>query len=130
MDFKGKALQSTRHEVWLTLFAVFWGSVNNSLDIQLFSSITKLWFSIFSLKHEAFMLGTSKTKHEGEGFDLFITTAPIPDLNDKINVFGHVTRGEDIVQVRLPSPFSYQLLHRTPCSDAFDISLPPVSCSI
>ncbi|KAH0638615.1 hypothetical protein KY285_035201 [Solanum tuberosum] len=51
-----------------------------------------------SLKHEAFMLGTSKTNHEGEGFDLFITTAPIPDLNDKINVFGRVIKGEDIVQ--------------------------------
>ncbi|XP_006354385.1 peptidyl-prolyl cis-trans isomerase CYP21-4-like [Solanum tuberosum] len=51
-----------------------------------------------SLKHEAFMLGTSKTNHEGGGFDLFITTAPIPDLNDKINVFGRVIKGEDIVQ--------------------------------
>ncbi|KAG5584251.1 hypothetical protein H5410_044685 [Solanum commersonii] len=51
-----------------------------------------------SLKHEAFMLGTSKTNHEDEGFDLFITTAPIPDLNDKINVFGRVIKGEDIVQ--------------------------------
>ncbi|XP_016444725.1 peptidyl-prolyl cis-trans isomerase CYP21-3, mitochondrial [Nicotiana tabacum] len=51
-----------------------------------------------SLKHEAFMLGTSKTKHESGGFDLFITTAPIPDLNDKINVFGRVIKGEDIVQ--------------------------------
>ncbi|GFQ01552.1 peptidyl-prolyl cis-trans isomerase cyp21-4 [Phtheirospermum japonicum] len=38
-----------------------------------------------SLKHEAFMLGTSKTKNDGGGFDLFITTAPIPDLNEKIN---------------------------------------------
>uniref|UniRef100_M1CQS6 Peptidyl-prolyl cis-trans isomerase n=1 Tax=Solanum tuberosum TaxID=4113 RepID=M1CQS6_SOLTU len=51
-----------------------------------------------SLKHEAFMLGTSKAKHEGGGFDLFITTAPIPDLNDKINVFGRVIKGEDAVQ--------------------------------
>ncbi|MCD7448352.1 cytochrome P450 monooxygenase 16 [Datura stramonium] len=51
-----------------------------------------------SLKHEAFMLGTSKAKHEGGGFDLFITTAPIPDLNDKINVFGRVIKGEDVVQ--------------------------------
>ncbi|CAN4117143.1 unnamed protein product [Withania somnifera] len=51
-----------------------------------------------SLKHEAFMLGTSKAKHKGEGFDLVITTAPIPDLNDKINVFGRVIKGEDIVQ--------------------------------
>ncbi|CAN4109580.1 unnamed protein product [Withania somnifera] len=51
-----------------------------------------------SLKHEAFMLGTSKVKHEGGEFDLFITTAPIPDLNDKINVFGRVIKGEDVVQ--------------------------------
>lgn len=51
-----------------------------------------------SLKHEAFMLGTSNTKHDKEGFDLFITTAPIPDLNEKLNVFGRVIQGEDVVQ--------------------------------
>ncbi|KAL0420138.1 UNVERIFIED_CONTAM: Peptidyl-prolyl cis-trans isomerase CYP21-3, mitochondrial [Sesamum radiatum] len=51
-----------------------------------------------SLKHEAFMLGTSKVKPDGGGFDLFITTAPIPDLTEKINVFGRVIKGEDIVQ--------------------------------
>ncbi|XP_042041316.1 peptidyl-prolyl cis-trans isomerase CYP21-3, mitochondrial-like [Salvia splendens] len=51
-----------------------------------------------SLKHEAFMLGTSKMRPDGGGFDLFITTAPIPDLNDKINVFGRVIKGEDVVQ--------------------------------
>lgn len=45
------------------------------------------------------MLGTSKVKHEGGGFDLFITTAPITDLNNKINVFGRVIKGEDVVQV-------------------------------
>lgn len=45
------------------------------------------------------MLGTSKAKHDGGGFDIFITTAPIPDLNDKINVFGRVVKGEDVVQV-------------------------------
>lgn len=49
------------------------------------------------LKHEAFMLGTSNTKSE-KGFDIFITTAPIPDLNAKLNVFGRVIKGEDIVQ--------------------------------
>lgn len=59
----------------------------------------KLAILMFSLKHEAFMLGTSKAKHDGGGFDLFITTAPIPDLNDKINVFGRVIKGEDVVQV-------------------------------
>ncbi|XP_073283885.1 peptidyl-prolyl cis-trans isomerase CYP21-4-like isoform X2 [Primulina huaijiensis] len=51
-----------------------------------------------SMKHEAFMLGTSKTKQGGGKFDLFITTAPIPDLNEKINVFGRVIKGEDVVQ--------------------------------
>jgi len=52
----------------------------------------------FSPKHEAFMLGTSKTEDQGDGFELFITTAPIPDLNDKLNVFGRVIKGQDIVQ--------------------------------
>jgi len=51
-----------------------------------------------SVKHEAFMLGTSKAKHDKEAFDLFITTAPIPDLNEKLIVFGRVIRGEDVVQ--------------------------------
>lgn len=45
------------------------------------------------------MLGTSKVKHDKEGFELFITTAPIPDLNEKLNVFGRVIKGEDVVQV-------------------------------
>jgi len=51
------------------------------------------------MKHEAFMLGTSKGKHNHKGFDLFITTAPIPDLNEKLIVFGQVIKGEDVVQV-------------------------------
>jgi hypothetical protein len=51
------------------------------------------------MKHEAFMLGTSKGKHTNKGFDLFITTAPIPDLNEKLIVFGQVIKGEDVVQV-------------------------------
>jgi cyclophilin family peptidyl-prolyl cis-trans isomerase len=45
------------------------------------------------------MLGTSKSEDQGDGFELFITTAPIPDLNDKLNVFGRVIKGQDIVQV-------------------------------
>ncbi|OAY85678.1 Peptidyl-prolyl cis-trans isomerase CYP21-4 [Ananas comosus] len=49
-------------------------------------------------KHEAFMLGTTKASRDSKGFDLFITTAPIPDLNDKLIVFGRVIKGEDIVQ--------------------------------
>ncbi|CAA2967011.1 peptidyl-prolyl cis-trans isomerase CYP21-3, mitochondrial-like [Olea europaea var. sylvestris] len=51
-----------------------------------------------SLKHEAFMLGTSKAKQDGSGFHLFITTAPIADLNEKISVFGRVVKGEEVVQ--------------------------------
>lgn len=51
-----------------------------------------------SMKHEAFMIGTSKGKHDKEGFELFITTAPISDLNEKLNVFGQVIKGEDVVQ--------------------------------
>ncbi|XP_072958441.1 peptidyl-prolyl cis-trans isomerase CYP21-4 [Typha angustifolia] len=51
-----------------------------------------------SPKHEAFMFGTTKAKLNSEGFDIFITTAPIPDLNDKIVVLGRVIKGEDVVQ--------------------------------
>lgn len=51
------------------------------------------------------MLGTSKSKQKGQGFDIYITTAPIPDLNEKLNVFGQVIRGEDIVQVGFSSSF-------------------------
>ncbi|EPS72237.1 hypothetical protein M569_02524 [Genlisea aurea] len=66
--------------------AVDWTSIgkNNQLDT--------------SLKHEAFMVGTSKDKVDSSGFDLIITTAPIPDLNGKISVFGRVVKGEDVVQ--------------------------------
>lgn len=45
------------------------------------------------------MLGTSKAKHDNKEFDLFITTAPMPDLNEKLNVFGRVILGEDVAQV-------------------------------
>ncbi|KAK1356818.1 Peptidyl-prolyl cis-trans isomerase [Heracleum sosnowskyi] len=51
-----------------------------------------------SVKHEAFMLCTSKGKRDKEVFELYITTAPIPDLNEKLNVFGRVIRGEDVAQ--------------------------------
>ncbi|KAL8101072.1 peptidyl-prolyl cis-trans isomerase CYP21-4-like [Apium graveolens] len=52
-----------------------------------------------SVKHEAaFMMGTSKEKHDKEGFELVITTAPIPDLNERLNVFGRVIKGEDVVK--------------------------------
>ncbi|TXG71597.1 hypothetical protein EZV62_000176 [Acer yangbiense] len=52
---------------------------------------------VTSPKHEAFMIGTSKTK-DSNGFDVFITTAPIPDLHEKLIVFGRVVKGEDVVQ--------------------------------
>lgn len=45
------------------------------------------------------MLGTLKTK-DSQGFEIFITTAPIPDLSDKLIVFGRVIKGEDVVQVQ------------------------------
>ncbi|XP_062144648.1 peptidyl-prolyl cis-trans isomerase CYP21-4 isoform X2 [Alnus glutinosa] len=51
-----------------------------------------------SMKHEAFMLGTSKGKRDDKGFKLFITTAPIPDLNEKLIVFGQVVKGQEVVQ--------------------------------
>ncbi|OMO53546.1 hypothetical protein CCACVL1_28579 [Corchorus capsularis] len=51
-----------------------------------------------SPKHEAFMLGTTKVKEDSKAFELFITTAPVPVLNDKLFVFGRVIRGEDVVQ--------------------------------
>lgn len=44
------------------------------------------------------MIGTVKSK-DSKGFELYITTAPIPDLNDKLIVFGRVVKGEDVVQV-------------------------------
>jgi len=51
-----------------------------------------------SMKHEAFMVGTSKGKRDDRGFELFITTAPIPDLSEKLIVFGRVIKGEEVVQ--------------------------------
>uniref|UniRef100_A0A1D1Y9N1 Peptidyl-prolyl cis-trans isomerase n=1 Tax=Anthurium amnicola TaxID=1678845 RepID=A0A1D1Y9N1_9ARAE len=51
-----------------------------------------------SPKHEAFMLGTSKAKHDDKDFDIFITTTPISGLNDNLIVFGRVVKGEDVVQ--------------------------------
>ncbi|KAG6704156.1 hypothetical protein I3842_07G122000 [Carya illinoinensis] len=51
-----------------------------------------------NLKHEAFMLGTSKGKRNDKGFELFVTTAPIPNLNEQLIVFGQVVKGEEVVQ--------------------------------
>lgn len=54
------------------------------------------------------MLGTSKNKQDSKSFELFITTAPIPNLNDKLTVFGRVIKGEDVVQVITREVFSDQ----------------------
>lgn len=51
------------------------------------------------------MLGTSKGKRDDRGFELFITTAPIPDLSEKLIVFGRVIKGEEVVQV--PNNFGF-----------------------
>ncbi|TYI92466.1 hypothetical protein E1A91_D02G073100v1 [Gossypium mustelinum] len=51
-----------------------------------------------SPKHEAFMLGATKIKEDSKAFQLFITTAPIPDSNDKLYMFGRVIKGVDGVQ--------------------------------
>lgn len=51
-----------------------------------------------SLKHEPFMLATSKSHPDSYGFELYITTTAIPHLDDKLLVFGRVVRGEDVVQ--------------------------------
>lgn len=67
--------------------------------ISLKKGIMILLDIVCSPKHEVFMLGTTKASRDSKGFDLFITTAPIPDLNDKVIVFGRVIKGEDIVQV-------------------------------
>lgn len=53
------------------------------------------------------MIGTSKGKREDKGFQLFITTAPIPDLNEKLIVFGRVVKGEEVVQVTEHFTFFY-----------------------
>lgn len=81
------------------------------LCVFLFVLSSELLLFSFSLKHDAFMLGTSNAKHDKEGFDLFITTAPIPDLNEKLNVFGRVVQGEDVVQVNELTGVFICLLH-------------------
>ncbi|KAJ0797226.1 putative peptidylprolyl isomerase [Helianthus annuus] len=80
-------------------FVIQGGNSENQAVIEDWTSREKHYNQLEKrLKHEAFMLGTSTTKHEKEAFDIFITTAPIPDLNAKLNVFGRVIKGEDIVQ--------------------------------
>ncbi|KAK8614952.1 hypothetical protein V6N13_068739 [Hibiscus sabdariffa] len=67
-------------------------------DLVLISEMKLLVENELCLKHEAFVLGTSETKHDNGAFEIFITTAPIPDLNEKLAVFGKVVKGGDIVQ--------------------------------
>lgn len=50
-------------------------------------------------KHETFVLGTGKPTKDNKEFELFITTAAISDLNDKLIIFGRVIKGEEVVQV-------------------------------
>ncbi|OWM88057.1 hypothetical protein CDL15_Pgr016630 [Punica granatum] len=49
-------------------------------------------------KHDAFMLGTSKKGLDDKSFDLIITTASIPDFDDKLIMFGRVIGGENVVK--------------------------------
>ncbi|KAL3849664.1 hypothetical protein ACJIZ3_011546 [Penstemon smallii] len=80
-------------------FIIQGGDVNRPGNMEDWTLKGKHYNHIDSrMNHEAFMLGTSKAKPDGGGFDLVITTSPIPDLNEKINVFGHVVKGEDVVQ--------------------------------
>ncbi|XP_074558536.1 peptidyl-prolyl cis-trans isomerase CYP21-4 [Curcuma longa] len=51
-----------------------------------------------SAKHETFILGTGKPTKDNKEFELFITTAAISDLNDKLIFFGRVIKGEEVVQ--------------------------------
>lgn len=53
------------------------------------------------------MLGTLKPNKDSKEFELFITTAPIPDLSDKLIIFGRVIKGEDVVQVVNLVPFVF-----------------------
>lgn len=44
------------------------------------------------------MVGTPKAKNEQGGFDFFIVSSQITDLNEKLTVFGRVAKGQDVVQ--------------------------------
>ncbi|CAF2126520.1 unnamed protein product [Brassica napus] len=77
------------------------GHSQSSIPVEEWTSKGKLRGRLnTSPKHEAFMLGTPKTKgnNNNKDFELLITTAPIPDLNDQLIVFGRVLKGEDVVQ--------------------------------
>ncbi|CAH2057644.1 unnamed protein product [Thlaspi arvense] len=51
-----------------------------------------------SLKQEEFMVGTPKANNEKGGFEFFIVSAQITDLNEKLTVFGRVAKGQEVVQ--------------------------------
>uniref|UniRef100_A0A1J3HRD4 Peptidyl-prolyl cis-trans isomerase n=1 Tax=Noccaea caerulescens TaxID=107243 RepID=A0A1J3HRD4_NOCCA len=92
--FKGMAF----HRV-IKNYLVQAGHSQSSIPVEEWTAKGKLRGRLHtSPKHEAFMLGTPKTKGNNKDFDLLITTAPIPDLNDHLLVFGRVLKGEDVVQ--------------------------------
>ncbi|CAH8356700.1 unnamed protein product [Eruca vesicaria subsp. sativa] len=75
------------------------GHSSSSIPVEEWTAKAKLRGRLdISPKHEAFMLGTPKNKGNNKDFELLITTAPIPDLNDQLIVFGRVLKGEDVVQ--------------------------------
>uniref|UniRef100_M4ELC7 Peptidyl-prolyl cis-trans isomerase n=1 Tax=Brassica campestris TaxID=3711 RepID=M4ELC7_BRACM len=75
------------------------GHSSSSIPIEEWTAKGKLRGRLdTSPKHEAFMLGTPKNKGNNKDFELLITTAPIPDLNYQLIVFGRVLKGEDVVQ--------------------------------
>jgi peptidylprolyl isomerase domain and WD repeat-containing protein 1 len=51
-----------------------------------------------SLKQEEFMVATPKAKNEQGGFEFFIVSAQITDLNEKLTVFGRVAKGQAVVE--------------------------------
>ncbi|CAG7881241.1 unnamed protein product [Brassica rapa] len=51
-----------------------------------------------SLKQEEYMVGTPKAKNEQGGFEFFIVSSQITDLNEKLSVFGRVVKGQDVVK--------------------------------
>ncbi|ESQ39379.1 hypothetical protein EUTSA_v10001616mg [Eutrema salsugineum] len=50
-----------------------------------------------SLKQDDFVVATPKAKNEQGGFEFFIVSAQITDLNEKLTVFGRVAKGQDVV---------------------------------
>ncbi|KAL8138956.1 hypothetical protein V2J09_004957 [Rumex salicifolius] len=79
--------------------------------------------NVESMNHEAFMLGTSKRKpNNKKGFELYITTAPIPDLNEKLTIFGQVVKGVEVVQEIEEVDTDEQFLPKSPIT-ILDVTL-------